>query len=147
MNTIATQISNNLPAGYKVVNVEESKTSTYFYISDPDGVVLKARKSNHDAMCAASLSHVQVLSYYMNLSIDFDFETVYDSEDYEVELTKAEAANQLSVYFGVNILESEIMEADEFSCIIATEDWKKEESIIGKFIAIEITKVESTNLY
>ena len=148
MKTLEEKIKSELKEGYELVWVESHKSSTYFYITNPDGIKLVARTSDHDAIAGASKSHVQVICDTF-LNLDVDFEPVYDEDDYEIELTKEEAAKQLSEKFGVIISEDMVWEADEYNCKL---DWRKMstdlmDTITAKYIAEKISEAKSTILY
>ena len=148
MKTLSENIKSNLSEGFELTDAIESKSSKYFYIKNKDGVELKARISNHDAMTGRSLSHVQVLFDNL-LHIDFDFEPIFDEDDYEVELTKEDAVKQINNHFGTELTADQIWEANEYNCSLDAMkiDYKKIEKIIGKYIAEKITEVEATMLY
>jgi len=147
MKNLIQNIENKLQEGYKLQEVVTHKSSHYFYITRPDGIQLVARLSDHEAIAASSKSHVQVISDIAGLHIDFEFATIYDENDFEVELTKAESLKQLNAFYNIELNENNISDFDEFSCIIETEDWKVKDEIIATYISNEITKVEATNLY
>ncbi len=146
-NQIA-EIERNLTEGYKVVNSIEHKSSQYFYIERPDGLELKARISDHDAIAGRSASHVNILSDRF-LHIDFDFEMQYDNDDYEIELTSEEVARQISEYYEVEIDEAAIEEfsASNFQLDNMELSWEVKETILGKHVAeciMNVTKVDYT---
>jgi hypothetical protein len=142
------RIAGELKEGYELVNVQTHKTSTYYYITNPDGIKLIARTSDHDAIAPASRAHVQVICDAL-LHISFDFDPIYDNNDYEIDMTKEEAAKQLSSYYDVEISENIIYEVDNSCCSF---DWTKMTAelidiITARYIAEEITLVNSTILY
>ena len=148
MEILAEKIKSELKEGYELQATDTHKASTYFYITNPDGIQLIARTSDHEAIAAGSRSHVQFICDTL-MHLDFDFEEIYDEDDYEVELTKSEAADQLSDYFSVEITEDMVWEADEGTCNL---DWEKMsadliDTITAKYIAVEITKAEPTILF
>jgi hypothetical protein len=136
MKNQITEIERNLSEGYTLVSSTEHKSSQYFYIARPDGLELKARISDHETMTGRSASHVNILSDRF-LHIDFDFEMQYDADDYEIELTKEEAAKQISEYYGVEVDENSIEECSDsdFQLDNMELDWKVGEAILGKHIA------------
>lgn len=141
MKTIAEIIKSELKEGYELVAVDNHKASTYYYITNPGGIKLVARTSDHDAICAASKVHVQVICDTL-LHIDFEFDPVFDEFDNEIELTKKEAAKQLSNFFGIEIIENMIYEYSDLCIKMDWEkmDWEKMDIIIGKYIAKKITE-------
>ena len=147
MKNLIENIEAKLQKGYKFQEVVTHKSSNYFYITRPDGIQLIARLSDHEAIAASSKSHVQVISDIAGLHIDFEFAAIYDEDDFEVELTKAEVLKQLNAFYNIELSENNISDFDEFSCIIEIENWKVKDEIIATYISNEITKVEATNLY
>jgi len=143
MTTQAQQISNRLPEGYTLVNEVSHKSSYYFTITNPAGLELIARISDHDAMCANSKANLQVLREGYPAIVTLDSDLLY----FENDPSKEDAAKQLTEMFGIEISEDDVYEADDCNLKLQISDWKKEESLIAAYIAAKITEVNYTKVY
>ena len=148
MGTLTEKIKSELKEGYKLVDIQSHKSSTYYYITNPDDITLTVRISDHDAIAAASIANLQIL-YSSVISLDFGFDPVYDDEDYEIEITKEIAVKQLNERFGVEITENMIADVDAYNFNL---DWKEMpadliNTILAIYISNKITEVEPTILY
>jgi hypothetical protein len=147
MTALAEKINKELPGNYKLVSEASHKSSNYYYI-DNKGKEIVVRTSDHDAIATRSKAHIQIL-IDMEMHLDIDFESVFDDEGYETEMTLKEASSQASEILGCEISEDIISECDE-DCLridVMKLSPKKWDEILSKYIAYKITDINTDLRY
>ena len=119
MKTLTQIITEIIPTGCNIVETAESKTSQYFYISsEKRQYPLKCRLSNHEPMTVNSKSDVQVICNESGLHLEVDFDTVWDNDGYEAELTKSDVVEQLKDLYNIDIQENDIDSFDQWNVVL-----------------------------
>ena len=158
MITMTERINAKLTNGYKVVGAAESKASQYFYINNGTHANhIKARISNHDAMCVASKSNIQVVSDYVGgmdgywiITLPLDIETKWDDNDMAIDTTAADVISEINNRYGVMVEESWINEFcdDNAELFVPVAKWELMEELQAGIIAYKVAQgINTSNLY